>query len=478
MILANQRRKNDMQWRILIVDDEAKIREAFRDVLIGDNPEYRIDLAASGEEAIVKIKDALQQYDIVLTDEKMGKVSGSDLLQWITSNQFEIDVVMITAFGDVQKAVEVMRSGAKNFIEKPVDSTRLRNVVKGICEYRKLKVENRALKSRVQEFNPEMVVGSSNEIRGVYEKVEKVADTDAVVLIQGESGTGKEVIARALHFRSKRKKKPFVVVNCAALPPTLLENELFGHEREAFTGAHSTRKGRFEQANMGTIFLDEITEMSLENQSRFLRVLEDNGFHRIGGSDFMTVDVRILAASNKDVAGLTKQGKFREDLYYRLNVVPIKIPPLRERKADITVLAVAFLREFALRYNRLNLGFADETLEILNRYTWPGNVRELRNSVERAVILASSDTITPQSFPEIIEKLDIKIKDKALDQEMEPMDSDNDNRIKPGMKLVDIEKELIKRTLESVNGHRRKAAELLGISVRALQYKIKEYQLK
>ncbi len=466
-----------MQWRILIVDDEQKIREAFKDILLGNSPNYLIDMAASGEDAILKIKKSLHPYDIVLTDEKMSKVSGSELLEWIKTNQPETDVVMITAFGDVQKAVEVMRAGATNFIQKPVDNTRLRNIVKDICELRKLKLENRALKSRVQEYDPSIIVGKSREIRSVYEKVEKVANTDALVFIQGESGTGKEVIARALHYRSNRKNKPFVVVNCAALPPTLLENELFGHEREAFTGAHSTRKGRFEQANTGTIFLDEVTEMSLENQSRFLRVLEDNGFHRIGGSEFISVDVRILAASNKDVEALTREGKFREDLYYRLNVVPIHIPPLRERKGDITVLAIAFLREFTLRYNRPDLEFADDTLEFLSNYSWPGNVRELRNSVERAIILATSNIILPESFPEIHQEQTVGEGISRLEKAKHD-DADHSSQIRPGMKITDIEKELIRKTLESVDGHRKKAAEMLGISVRTLQYKIKEYNLK
>ncbi|MBN1879621.1 sigma-54-dependent Fis family transcriptional regulator [bacterium] len=470
-----------MRWRILIVDDEESIREAFYDVLRTDDKNYQIEMVSNGEEAIVKLKNALQTYDIVLTDELMAKVSGLELVKWVKKNQPETDVVVITAHGDIEKAVTAMKEGATNFIPKPVETPRLRQVVKDICLRRRLELENRVLKGRIREYDQSMVVGNSIEIQEVYRKVEKVADTDAVVLIQGESGTGKEVIARALHFRSSRRKKPFVVVNCAALPATLLENELFGHEREAFTGASSTRKGRFEQADSGTIFLDEITEMSLENQSRFLRVLEDGGFHRIGGAEFLTVDVRIIAASNKDVVDLCRQGKFREDLFYRLNVVPILIPPLRDRIGDIPVLAQAFLREFSVRYNREDLIFSTEAVELLNRYAWPGNVRELRNSVERAVILSGAEIILPEAFPEILQRDQGVV--PQLTSSAQSSGGTNDSQavqtgIEAGMTLVDIEKKLIEKTLRAVNGHRKKAADLLGISVRALQYKIKDYNLK
>jgi DNA-binding NtrC family response regulator len=472
-----------MQWRILIVDDEEHIRSAFYDVLCTNTENCRIDLADSGEEAITLMKENSLLYDIVLTDEKMGRVSGTELLKWIKKNQPETDVVVVTAHGDIEKAVTAMKLGAANFIAKPVELTRLRQVISDLCQKRQLVIENRALKNRVREYDDSMIVGNSRQIRAVYEKVDKVADTDAVVLIQGESGTGKEVIARTLHYRSIRRKKPFVVVNCAALPPTLLENELFGHEREAFTGASSTRKGRFEQAHTGTIFLDEVTEMSLENQSRFLRVLEDGGFHRIGGTAFLTVDVRVIAASNKDVGELTKQGRFREDLYYRLNVVPVHIPPLRERKGDVPVLAQAFLREFAVRYNKENLKMQPDTLQLLDKYDWPGNVRELRNTVERAVILAGSDTISPEAFPELSHFAAGSIRSgerttpidmPGESQKQRPTDG---SVIESGMTLSEIERKLIAKTLQSVGGHRRKAAELLGISVRALQYKIKDYNL-
>lgn len=483
-----------MRWRILIVDDEEHIRLAFKDVLLTDGKNYDIDLAAGGEQAIVKMKESEMAYDIVLTDVRMGKVSGMDLMKWIKSNHPQTDVVIITAHGDIEKSVEAMQEGASNYVPKPVESHRLRTIVRDICRRRRLELENRVLKGRIREYDDSLVVGNSPEITRVYDTVNRVADTDATVLIEGESGTGKEVIARALHHRSSRRRKPFIVVNCAALPSTLLENELFGHEKEAFTGASSTRKGRFEQANGGTIFLDEITEMSLENQSRFLRVLEDGGFHRVGGSEWITVNVRIIAASNRIIVDAVNAGAFRRDLYFRLNVVPIEIPPLRRRQDDIPVLAQAFLREFSIRYNREELTFSKEAQELLASFQWPGNVRELRNSIERAVILSPGEIIQPDAFPELLNgnHLGLQHADRApaANGSVAPgaagggtpnggsMDGEQAVQIEPGRTLQDMEREMIRKTLESVGGHRKKAAEMLGISVRTLQYKIKDYNLK
>lgn len=473
-----------MHWRILIVDDEKEVRRAFFDILNPWDEDYHIDLAASGEQAISLMEQNPSLYDIVLTDERMGAISGIDLLKWIKKHQPETDVVVITAHNEREKALIAKQYGAANFIIKPVDAHRLRQIVADLCQKRQLIIENRILKRQVREYDHSIVVGTSPQIQAVYEKINKVANTDAVVLILGESGTGKEVVARALHDRSDRRDKQFVVVNCAALPPTLLENELFGHEREAFTGARSTRKGRFEQADKGTIFLDEVTEMTLDNQSRFLRVLEDGGFYRIGGSSFLSVDVRVLAASNKDIKSLTEQGKFREDLFYRLNVVPIVIPPLRERPGDIPILAQAFLREFAMRYNKDKIKMVSETMHFLMKLEWPGNVRELRNAVERAVILADSDTLAPSSFQELgrlkedeRESNNVMVPNPIAHPEISKDTVLGDNGIEAGMTIMEIERKLIEKTLKSVGGHRKKAAELLGISVRALQYKIKDYNL-
>jgi len=464
-----------MYWRILIVDDEEQIRLAFRDVLLSKkNDNYKIDLAGSSEEAILLIKESVEQYDLVLTDVRMGKISGMDLMKWIKSNSQQTDVVIITAHGDIEDTVHAMKQGATNYIAKPVDSPRLRTIVRDIFRRRKLELENRILKGKVREYDDSLVIGNSIQIRKIYDTIDRVADTDATVLIEGASGTGKEVIARSLHYKSSRRKKPFVVVNCAALPSTLLENELFGHEREAFTGASSTRKGRFEYAHGGTIFLDEITEMSLENQSRFLRVLEDGGFYRVGGTEFLTVNVRIIAASNRNLHERIREKLFREDLFYRLNVVPIRMPSLNERVGDISILAQAFLREFSIRYNREELSFSDDVMSLLNKYQWPGNVRELRNSIERAVILSPGEIIQNDAFPDL---------DQALTEQRDSGRSiyDSDDKvisIEAGLTLREMEHRLIEQTLKHFDGHRKNAAAMLGISVRTLQYKIKEFNLQ
>ncbi len=449
-----------MQTRLLVVDDERLIRESLSEAL--EDANYYIQTAENGEDAMIKIKDAQTGFHVVISDLKMGRVSGHDLLLWIKENHPKTDVVIVTAFGTVETAVASMKVGAADYITKPLDILRLRTIIRKIIEKQELVAENIALKQRFGRNLQNMVVGTSDAIREVYAVVDQVADTDATVLIEGESGTGKEVVAQAIHNRSLRNKKPFILVNCAALPTTLLENELFGHEREAFTGASSLKKGRFEQANTGTIFLDEITEMSLESQSGFLRVLEDGGFHRVGGSQLIQVDVRVIAASNQNVHRSCEDGKFRYDLYYRLNVVPIFLPPLRNRAEDIPILTQAFLDEFCDKYHKIGLEFSRDAVNALRSYDWPGNIRELRNTVERAVILSREDTIRLNHLPQNI---------SGVSRENLFLD------IQSGISLKDMEATLINSTLKEVDGHRKKAAEILGISVRALQYKIKEYQL-
>jgi len=449
-----------MRTRILIVDDEKLIRESLYEALEDEN--YYIEKAENGEDAMLRIKKASLPFNVVITDLKMNAVSGFDLLVWVKKYCEQTDVVIITAFGTVENAVAAMKDGANDYITKPIDIFRLRTIIRKIVEKQDLVVENIALKRRVGQSSSNIVVGNSDAITEVYDIVSQVADTDASILIEGESGTGKEVVAQTIHNRSSRKQNPFVVVNCAALPTTLLENELFGHEREAFTGASSLKKGRFEQADGGTIFLDEITEMSLENQSGFLRVLEDGCFHRIGGSDIIRVDVRIIAASNRDVHQSCEDGIFRFDLYYRLNVVPIYVPPLRNRKEDVPLLAQAFLDEFSLKYKKSDLDISDAVIDKLRIYDWPGNIRELRNTLERAVILTRENRIEIAHLPATISGMEKDI---------------HANDFQSGMSIRDMETVLIEKTLENVNGHRRKAAEMLGISVRALQYKIKDYKL-
>jgi DNA-binding NtrC family response regulator len=451
------------QAKILIVDDELSIRESLAEALEKSN--YHIDLAASAEDAIVAISGSATPYNLVLSDLKMAGMSGDELLQWIKKKHPETEVVIITAYATIENAVQAIKDGAIDYINKPIDIFRFRKMVHTIIDRQRLLVENKALRNRLKHHEKEMVIGISNPIRKVYETIERVANTDAAVLIEGASGTGKELVARAIHEQSYRREKPFVIVNCAALPDTLLENELFGHEKEAFTGASTQRKGRFEHANEGTLFLDEITEMSLESQSGFLRVLEDGCFHRVGGSELIQVDVRVVSASNRNVQEEAEKGKFRYDLFYRLNVVPIQMPLLKDRQDDIPILVETFLREFSIKYNRQSIMIEPEVMQALLDYPWPGNIRELKNTIERAAILCQSDRITLQHCP-------VSIKNRQSDP------TGNMQELKSGSSLRDMERVMIIRTLKEVDGHRRKAAEILGISVRALQYKIKDYHIQ
>ncbi len=452
-----------MHPRILLVDDDASVRQSLAETIDGFN--YTIDQAASAEEAIQRISNAAFHYHLVITDVKMAKLTGNDLLKWVKTHTPETDVVIITAYAEIEEAVKAIHAGAGDYLKKPIEMHHFRNVVARAIERQRLQAENRALKNRLKDKDREIIVGISPAILQVYDTVKRVADTDASVLIQGASGTGKELVANAIHSYSSRKNKPFVLVNCAALPTSLLENELFGHEKEAFTGAASLKKGRFERANGGTIFLDEITEMSLESQSGFLRVLEDGCFHRVGGTEMIEVDVRIIAATNRDIQAYCEEGKFRYDLYYRLNVVPIRMPLLRERKKDIPILIQTFLEEASLKHNRPDIEIDPGVVKQLQEYSWPGNVRELRNMIERAVILCKNNKITSEHFADI------------LDRTPPPTPSVADMEIPSGISLQEMEKLMIEKTLSEFGGHRRKAAELLGISLRTLQYKIKQYNL-
>ncbi|MBN1354655.1 sigma-54-dependent Fis family transcriptional regulator [bacterium] len=449
--------------KIMIVDDEPAIRESLAEALA--NQPYQIDLAASGEEAVETMSGVSLPYSLVLTDLKMPGLTGEELLHWIKDRYPATEVVIITAYATVENAVQAIKDGATDYLTKPIDIFRFRKMVQNIIEKQQLLSENRALRRRLKSEYREPIIGSSSSIRDVYETVDRVADTDASVLIEGASGTGKELIARALHGRSSRRDKPFVIVNCAAMPDTLLENELFGHEKEAFTGAASQKKGRFESANEGTLFLDEITEMSLESQSGFLRVLEDGCFHRVGGSDLIQVDVRIISASNRNVFKACEEGHFRFDLYYRLNVVPINMPLLKDRQEDIPILIHGFLEEFSYKYNRSNMEIDPQVIKAMMGYSWPGNIRELKNMIERAVILCRQDKMTFEHFPLVIRG--------NLSRS-----STDDVDIFRNTSLRDMERIMISRTLKQVGGHRKQAANILGISVRALQYKIKDFQIE
>ncbi len=448
--------------RVLIIDNEENIRTALKEALEEEN--LVIDSAENGETGIKKIETAPAPYNVIITDLKMKGVDGLKVLEFSKDHSPLSDVVLITAYGTIETAVKALKLGAYDYLTKPLDLIHFRNVVKKILEKQNLLRENVELKQILDiKSGDGLVVGSSKKIREVYDIVDQVADTDVTVLIEGESGTGKDVVAKTIHRRSSRHDKPFIIVNCGALPETLLENELFGHEKEAFTGATGIKKGRFELADGGTLFLDEVSEMGKNSQIDFLRVLEDGVIQRIGGTTPLKVDVRVIAASNKPLTELCEQDLFREDLYYRLNVVSINMPYLRERKEDIPILVEAFLTEFGIKHKKTDIQVSEETMKLLTDYPWPGNVRELKNCLERAVILGKGNEILAKHFPPSLQEFYFP-KHKI--------------EIEVGASLSEIEQEVISKTLKAFNGHRRKTAEILGISLRSLQYKIKEYNLE
>ncbi len=445
--------------RILVVDDEVNIRNALVKILGGRG--YHATAAGNAHEALGLLEQGA--YDVVVTDLRLPAMDGISLLKTLKGSHPDIEVIMVTAFGAVETAVEAMKQGAYDYITKPIDHPRLAVLIEKALERRRLAAENAQLRERLAARDRfERVVGTSVGMRRVYEMVEQVAGTTATVLLQGESGTGKELIARAIHHRSDRRERPLVAINCGALPESLLESELFGHERGAFTGATAARRGRIELADGGTLFLDEVSEMSARSQVEFLRVLETHEFRRLGGTQLVRVDVRVIAASNRDLARQVEQGAFREDLYYRLNVVPVTLPPLRERPEDLPLLAAAFLREFAAVHGRPPKQLHDDTLTLISRYSWPGNIRELRNLIERLVITVRDDIILPTHLPPGIR---------------EAQGGPRFLSIPLGTPLRQIEREVIARTLQEITQHREQAAKILGISPRALHYKLRRYRL-
>ncbi|MCU0669418.1 MAG: sigma-54 dependent transcriptional regulator, partial [Myxococcota bacterium] len=381
-----------MKLRVLIVEDEAAIRLALTGLLRREG--YDVEQAESGDTALAKLA-ADEAYDLVLTDLALGAgPSGMDVLGAVRERQPETPVVMITAHGNEKIAVAAMKAGASDYVPKPFDNDEIRLVLRRALDRTRLERENRILRERIdREWRFENLIGSGTAMARVFETVRKVAETDLSVLIRGESGTGKELVAQALHPRSARRARPFVAVNCAAISRELVESELFGHEKGAFTGADARRTGKFEAAHGGTIFLDEIGDMPLETQAKVLRVLEDRKLERVGGNQPVEVDVRVVAATHRDLERECKAGRFREDLYYRLKVAQVELPPLRERGEDLPALANHFLEQLAERLGRAKKPLGADALARLARHAWPGNVRELRNVIEQAAVLAAGDTI-------------------------------------------------------------------------------------
>lgn len=382
---------------ILVIDDDPGIRRGLKEILMAEG--YAVFTAANGESGLKVLTE--QTFDLTLTDLAMPGPGGLEVLNYLVRHQPECPCIIITGYGTIANAVTAMRQGAYDYLAKPVDASELRLVVARALDHHRLKWENIQLKKQLhQRYGFANMVGQSEAITRVFELIRKVADTDSTVLILGESGTGKELIAHALHYNSARRDGPLIPVNCAAIPEELLESELFGHERGAFTHAVRTRLGRFEQAHGGTIFLDEISEMSPNLQGKILRVLQDHSFERIGGVKTIQVDIRVIAATNQDLEALVARGKFREDLYYRLNVIPIQVPPLRDRLSDLPLLAQHFLAEFSRKRKKPRKRLGAAALDLLLRHSWPGNVRELENLVERLVILTEGEVIDAADLPE------------------------------------------------------------------------------
>lgn len=471
-----------MPSTVLLVDDEPDILNGLK--MAFGRTEHHILAASSGEEAIHVLNS--EEVDVVVTDLRMGDLDGKGVLRHAMSLKPQPAVIILTAHGTIESAVEALKEGAYNYMTKPVNVKELRAQVDKAAEHRSVLRENHELKQVIDKrFGIEGMVGESSEMETIYQMIRQVGPTKATVLITGESGTGKEVLARALHQISPRAKKTCVAVNCAALPESLLESELFGHERGAFTGAVARRPGRFEAAHNGTLFLDEIGEIPLSMQVKLLRVLEQREIQRVGGNENIPVDVRLICATNRDLEEEVAEGRFREDLYYRLKVVEMRMPPLRARRSDIALLCRHFLAEFSKENGRQAPMLSKEALDALQQYHWPGNVRELRNVMENTFVFLQGDTIRAEDLPA---NFKAKAPKSAPDTQAAANASgassgsnapcEDDGIFVPyGIPLEEVEVRYLTKILDSVDGNRTKAAEVLGISRRTLQRRIKELGL-
>jgi two-component system, NtrC family, response regulator len=452
--------------RVVVIDDEVNAAAALETLLREDG--YEVTKANDGRAGLLLVEQ--QAPDVVLTDLRMPELDGIELLTRIKRIRPETMVIMMTAYGTVKTAVKAMKLGAEDYLSKPIDVEELELVLQKTLEKKRLLEETHLLRQRLDhKYNLDNLVGESPEILAVFKTVRQVALSSASVLLLGESGTGKELFAQALHQNSPRRSKPFVKVACSALPETLLESELFGHEKGSFTGALYSRAGRFEAADGGTLFLDEIGDISPTVQIKLLRFLEEREFERVGGNRTFKVDVRIVTATHRDLRKKLEDGSFREDLYYRLNVIEVHVPPLRERAADISLLAHHFLTKFAKANHKDVRQISDQALALLLRHAWPGNVRELENAIERAVVLTDQAVLDVEHFPTLRRGVDTAAS-------KEPQRGGIGVSI-PGSTMAELEREAIVRTLEAVDGSTSRAAELLQISTRKIQYKLKEYQL-
>jgi DNA-binding NtrC family response regulator len=450
-----------LSGRILVVDDDPEMCQLLADVLSAEG--HSVMTVTTGEEALVLLSDEL---DLLITDLNLKEMKGLELMHRVKQQKPEISVVMITAFGTIESAIEAMKMGAYDYISKPFKTDELTIVVHKALQEGALRREVVRLRKAVgQEYQFGNIIGKSKPMQVIFDLIQRVSNTSSNVLITGESGTGKELVAKAIHYNSLRKDRPFIPVNCAAIPETLLESELFGHVRGAFTDAKGDKAGLFEEAAGGTLFLDEISELPLNLQAKLLRVLQDKEVRRIGAGKSIKVDARVIAASNLDLSDEVKQRKFRQDLFYRLNVLQIQVPPLRDRKDDILSLAHHFLKKFQQEVSKPIKGFNESVLALFLDYSWPGNVRELENAIERAVILAQGDQITLKDLPSTLtsSREDYSTLEKALERQLS---------------LEELEQEYIARILEQTGGNKYKAAQILGIDRKTLYRKIGQFKSK
>jgi len=443
---------------ILVVDDDSLVREFIIEAL--SRKGYRVEQAESGEKAIEMLNQ--QEFDLIITDLKMQKASGIDVLKATMSIQPDCRVMVITAFGTIENAVEAMKLGACDYITKPFNASELEILVSRALDYKKLKEENRYLKQELAEsYSYENLVGHSPAMLKIFDIIKNVADTTSTILISGATGTGKEMVARAIHYNSSRADKPFIKMNCAALPEGLIESELFGHEKGAFTSAVKSSIGRFEQANKGTLLLDEISEIPPKIQAKLLRVIQERELERLGSGQTISVDVRIIATSNRDLKQEVSKGRFRDDLFFRLQVIPINLPSLSERLDDIPLMSEFFLQKYCRREGIPLKTLSEKVVKYFMSYNWPGNVRELENYIERAVVMSSSQELKLSDFP-----MEVAIGSPRL----ESVDTD------VGSTIADMERRLIYKTLEANDWNKARTSEILGITTRTLRNKLGEYR--
>lgn len=444
--------------KLLLVDDDKNALDGLVKILTHDG--YPVSGVLSGYEALNLLSK--KNFDIIVTDMKLPGIGGLSLIHEIRKKEEPVAIVVITAYSSVKTAVEAIKCGADDYLTKPINIEELKLVLEKIWERQQLIAQNRMLKEKLKDkYKSSGLVGSTPQMKQIFHMIADVAPSTASILILGETGTGKELVANAVHCQSDRACMPFVALHCAALSEGVLESELFGHEKGAFTGAVQARKGRFEMADGGTLFLDEVGEMSLKVQVKLLRVLEKGEFERVGGEKTLKVDVRLITATNRNLEKEVSEGRFREDLFYRLNVITIHLPSLRERKDDIPILSNFFVIKYTKKYKKEIKGFAPEAMEALCAYHWPGNVRELENVVERAIVLCKKNTISLEHLPGNV------VPDK---------DDMSVIKIPIGISLKEAEKEIIQKTLQMTHGSKKEAAKILGISNRKIEYKVKEWQ--